>query len=286
MTGPAADVAASCADVCVSHVRFATDQTGYVFGPSALFVTTDGGAHWIRQAGGASALETLDGNVIRVTSTGSGCPGPCQFQVETAPLGGSVWTSSALPAVPTGMLGVTLARVGSHAYLLFTGHLNGGAESPPTAFYVSSDDGRTWSEPAQPCGRNLTAEVLTTAPDGTVLIGCVDRATRHVSIASSTDNGATFTVRPIDLYADQLSVIGAASRDTVFVMADVLYRVTGTQASKVQQNSIGPLGASWIGFESATTGHVLESAASPDTRGSALYTTADGGATWTRHVFR
>ena len=49
-----------CATRCVQHIRFATDQIGYAFGPHALLMTTDGGLDWTPQSGGADALETLN----------------------------------------------------------------------------------------------------------------------------------------------------------------------------------------------------------------------------------
>ncbi len=63
-----------CADPCVTHLRYATDDIGYAFGPSAFYVTTDGGRDWARQPGGATELETLNGYVLRVRTDGASCP--------------------------------------------------------------------------------------------------------------------------------------------------------------------------------------------------------------------
>ena len=77
-----------CEDPCIQDIRFATDQIGYAYGPSAFFMTTDGGVTWQRAPGGADALETLDGNVIRVVDqVGGGCVPGCDYNVETAPIG-------------------------------------------------------------------------------------------------------------------------------------------------------------------------------------------------------
>ena len=55
----------------MQHIRFANQSIGYAYGPDALYMTTDGGTNWVRQAGmGADALETLSGNVVPRSRSG------------------------------------------------------------------------------------------------------------------------------------------------------------------------------------------------------------------------
>ena len=154
----------ACRAPCVQHVRFATDRIGYAFGPAAFFITTDGGRDWQRQTGGALAVETLDGNVVRLRSSGSGCPGPCGLSIQTAIVGSTGWKSPPLPPIRGEVAGVQLVRGGSNVYLLATGHVAGGAPSATSTLLRSTDDGATWSSRQDPCPqRPGSGEVDTTA---------------------------------------------------------------------------------------------------------------------------
>ncbi|HEU5195389.1 MAG TPA: hypothetical protein VFW70_11675, partial [Methylomirabilota bacterium] len=106
---PPATIGGTC-DTCIEHIRFANDKVGYAYGQNALFMTKDGGAHWTRQAGGADALETLSGNVIRVAD-GGGCPPGCSYQVQTAEVGSGQWQAAPLPGTVSGD-SVVLNRTG------------------------------------------------------------------------------------------------------------------------------------------------------------------------------
>ena len=119
-------------------------------------MTTDGGRAWQRQPGGALALETLNGNVVRVTAQGTGCPLWCHVQVETAGIGSSAWTVRQLPErVPNsvGNFGLSFARGGSDVYLLSLNHTAGGAQTAMSTLYRSTDNGQSWSSVGEPCPR-------------------------------------------------------------------------------------------------------------------------------------
>ncbi|MEO8888534.1 MAG: hypothetical protein ABI301_06295, partial [Jatrophihabitantaceae bacterium] len=171
----------SCAEPCIQHIRFATDRIGYAFGPSTLLMTTDGGASWKAQTGGADALETLDGNVIRVVHQGQGCPPGCVYGVQTAPIGSTAWKPVRLPAATSsGMsVGVSLTRTGSSAYLAVFGHTSGGGSNARTNLYRSTDDGASWTNGGEPCSSVGGAEVdstqLTSGADGSVTVLCSRR---------------------------------------------------------------------------------------------------------------
>ncbi|WP_375480787.1 WD40/YVTN/BNR-like repeat-containing protein [uncultured Jatrophihabitans sp.] len=268
----------SCQRRCVSHIRFATEDIGYVYGRSALFVTTDGGADWTRQAGGADALETLKNNVIRVVGQG-GCPPGCAYAVQVAKLGSSAWTDVTLPPGGRGVF-ADLSRTGDDAFLLDGGNAAGGASARATLF-ESHDDGAHWSAHDDPCprvaaGDEIVAQDLTTAGDGTVAVTCLDRMKLTSSVAVSTNRGASFVDHQLPGKMPQL--VAAASSGRLLVNTDALYRSTdsGQSFHKVQD---GPTSPSWIGFENATTGRAVTDG------GRRIWTTTDAGAHWSSFTF-
>lgn len=280
-----------CTSRCAQGIRFATDEIGYAFGTNVFFMTTDGGAHWVQQPGGADALETLDGNVIRVSSA---CSPGCPYTVQTSPIGSTVWQSVALPGTQAGMnSGVALARTGRRAFIDIFGHVAGGASDARSVMYASDDDGATWTRRGEVCPQTTTSgastevdsTALTSAADGSVTLLCTPRVPGDSFTITSTDGGQSFARGSGGIGARGGAVLGAASASTLFVSSDVLYRSTdgGGSWQKVQKSGVGPLGATWIGFESATVGRVVE----PDVnnRPHVIWTTRDAGRTWTAHAF-
>ena len=291
MPPPPVNDSGDCAAPCATHVRFATPDVGYAFGPSALFMTSDGGVTWNRQSGGATALESLDGNVIRVVTTPQECSPPgCTYAVETAPIGSTSWRSVSLGAYTGGMsAGAALARTGSAAYVMVFGHVAGGAQDARSTLYTSTDDGATWTNRGEPCPQGageVDSTAITTAADGSVTVACVGRTAGPTFTATSTDSGVTFHAAPASLGAAGVQYLGAASASVLFVDTDVLYRSAdgGRTWQRVQQNSVGPLTASWIGFESTTVGRLVEQAAGPGSATS-IWTTHDAGLTWSSVTF-
>jgi hypothetical protein len=291
MAGPDAKVATSCIDTddCVSNLRFASPTIGYAFGPSTLFTTDDGGAHWTRQAGGADALEPLDGNVIRVLTSGSGCPGPCIKDVETAPVGSSQWTVATFTPPKSTVSGLSLARTGSDAYLLVTANPAGGAPQQTSHLYGSSDDGTTWSDDGEPCrqlpgGGEVDSTAITTAPDGAVVVSCMRRTPPHrISVAVSIDGGQTFSQRAT-FGSGSVAAVAAASATDLLAVAGSLYDSTdgGRHFTRVEH---GPNRPTWLGFETSSTGHAIEQPHAGQDGGSVFWTTADGGRSWSSYRF-
>ncbi len=83
---------ADCAAVaCVSQIRFATTEVGYLFGP-ALYQTDDSGRtwHWVPSRP-VEALEPFAGTVVPVVYDHLGCPGPCTRTVQEATAGSGTW---------------------------------------------------------------------------------------------------------------------------------------------------------------------------------------------------
>ncbi len=142
---------------CVHGIRFADASTGYAFGATSLWLTTNGGHTWSkRSTDPTDALEVSHGLVVRVTHPAdSGCPPGCPYQVQTTSVGSTTWHTVASPKV-TGV-GAALAIDATNVYVGAPGHTAGGASDAHTSFARSTDRGAHWSTFADPC---------TTTPSG------------------------------------------------------------------------------------------------------------------------
>jgi len=286
ITNPPANIGASCADPCIEHIRFADKKIGYAYGPNALFMTTDGGAHWARQSAGADALETLSGNVIRVTDNGR-CPPGCRYQVLTAPLASDRWQPSQLPVSASGD-SVLLNRTGEAAYLLIQQHPAGGAGTQQPTLLTSSDKGRSWTYRNTPCPQDpgrygeVDGQLMTTAEDGSVTLVCAARggsASTQFTV-TSTNGGATFPRGSRGAFGALAGALGAASNSVLLVCAADTYRSIDGGKTWHPLGSTGPGRVSWIGFENGSVGRAV----SADSR--TIWTTTDAGATWTGYTFQ
>jgi hypothetical protein len=276
-----------CAAPCVQHLRFANDSVGYAYGPAALFMSTDGGAHWKQQPGrGAEALETLDNNVIRVVSSGTGCPGPCDLRVETAPLGQGQWTGERLGPDRLDADSVSLARSGSDAYVLATRNPAGGAQHQTSTLAVSRDDGASWTTRGEPCPQAKTDPVtdevdsvaLAAAPKGTLTVLCRPRnADRPAFAVISHDTGGHFVRASGTVPAG--SLLAGDPSTALLAAGDRLYRSTdGGSSWRPVARVSGAL--AFLGFESPTVGRAVSAA------GRTVWTTHDGGRSWKPVRFR
>lgn len=279
-------ISGACANPCIEHIRFANEEVGYAYGQNALFMTTDGGAHWIRQKGGADALETLSGNVIRVTDGGN-CPPACSYQAFTADVGSSNWQAARLPGNSSGD-SVVLNRTGHDAYLLIRQNPAGGAGSAKPTLLTSSDDGVSWSNKSTPCpqdaGHNgeIDANFMTTAEDGSVAVVCAPRlGVASGQFTATSHNGDTpFPPGTRGAFRGMASAVGAASGSVLLVSADDTYRSTNGGQTWHPMGTAGPGQVSWIGFETSSVGRAI----SADSR--TIWTTTDAGATWTKYAFQ
>jgi photosystem II stability/assembly factor-like uncharacterized protein len=275
-----AGVTGGCSYPCVRNIRFANDKVGYAFGPKALLVTTDGGASWQAQKGGAILLETLDNNVVRVTSSHTGCPGPCNVQVQTSDIGSTTWTTANFTG-PTATNDVSLSRGGSDAYLLFTGHTAGGAQNAQSTMYRSTNDGRVWQSVDEPCpqsGGEVDSYAVAAAPSGRVSVLCANRqAPQRWFVATSTDDGATVTAEPGTVPAATAGLLTGDPTTVLVTGGTGLSRsADGGRTWQVVPRVTGTV--TFVGFESETVGRAV-------TDQHTIWTTHDAGKTWTPVTF-
>ena len=282
---------------CVTHLVFVNRDDGYLFGPD-LFTTTDGGRAWHRQAGEATvALQIVAPGVVwRLTYDSTGCPGPCRITLLQQAVGSSTaWSTVRAPFNGTGtffapqIVSTDTARV----LVAFYGHIAGGVTSH-AFFYVTGNEGRSWSLRADPCGRTGRVEddaydTSATGP-GVVVVGCVAKSDSNTGfVLVSRDGGRTFGPRrPVP--PTDLSMIDAVSASTI-VLATGNISGGGPLTYTLETSTNGGVtwrtvvrdpetltsstpGESYLGFVSPTVGHWIG-------YGNKLWTTTDGGEHWT-----
>lgn len=268
----------------VTGIRFATDQTGYAYSDSGFAMTTNGGATWTRESGGAVALETFDNNVIRVqVSPPGGCPPGCRYTVSTAPIGSDSWAPATLSGGSYAGDGVELVRSNRDAYLLVFANPASGAGTAWSTLFSSHDDGASWTRHDDPCAVPADKEadsVAIAASPGGVTALCQVRAagTGRDFFVVSRNAGADFTAEPGTIpqfTADQI----AGDPTTVLAAAGTgAYLSTngGTSWQLIPEIS-GKV--SFVGFESQTLGRIVTDG------GRTIWTTTDGGTSWTPYTF-
>lgn len=284
--------ASDCAtnQACITGLRFANSQVGYAYGPSALFMTTDAGQHWQRQPIiGANGLEVADGMVVRVSSR---CLPGCDFTVERSVVGSTSWQSVPLPAGGQ-TSGAQLARSGNVVALLTEGHIAGGAQPATSVLFTSTTGGVSWISRGEPCPQTSVeydSTEVSVGSDGSISVLCAARDHSQVNFTmTSTDGGAHFGTTQHNLGAAFATDFGTASRSVQLVSMDVLYLSTdgGNTWGRVDKlPGGGPLTAIYIGFESGTVGRVLDVDANAAFGTDRVWTTTDGGRSWTMHTFR
>jgi hypothetical protein len=178
-----------------STLQFISARQGYVFGPSGLLVTSDGGAHW-------SQVVTLDGTLQRAipigrnvwaTFTKCGPPGlaaSCAVGAAISLDGGLRWhdvTDPPIAEAPGPAGGDILARYSLNAaYVVSYGPTGGGL-----AF--TDDDGATWRRLSDPCSGPWADVDLAAPGPGDLWLVCGAIAPRtsgvQAKVAYRSDDG-------------------------------------------------------------------------------------------------
>ena len=284
----------------VGHLGFASANVGYAFGPG-LFVTTDGGHTWAAQSSRpVAALEALGGEVVRITYSHTGCPGPCDWSIEWARAGSTEWHPVSIPAVDNHN-SVQLVRQDRDVYAAFFGNLASGAGNQQADLLVSPDGGRTWARRSDPCGfSGRTANdaiAIAAAPGGVVGALCTPRGSSEsgnftvISLNRARTFGRPRAVPGIDAPS---AVALAGPSDVVVANGDisgsgpftyVLYTSHDGGQHWTRAVSETPTvdrrltDGMFLGFQTATVGRWI---GDPST----IWTTTDAGDHWIPHRFR
>ncbi|HEX3794341.1 MAG TPA: hypothetical protein VHV57_07560 [Acidimicrobiales bacterium] len=275
----------------VTHIRFANDLDGYAYDPN-LFVTTDGGVSWHQVPGPmVAALEPAGSDVIRISYTQTGCPGPCDLTVQEASAGSAAWR---LLKAPFQADSVQLVRQGvDDIYVAGFANPAGGADDAHATLWLSANGGASWTERADPCVQvgqdEYDLAALAAAPSSVVTGLCVDRGGQHSYVAVSTDGGAEFTGEQIMPGSDFFRSIAVTNASAIFLSG----YTTGPNATsrfllwasqdggqdwkQVASESGSPSDqyplSGFLGFENASVGRWCPG-------GNALWNTTDGGSSW------
>ena len=278
MFGP---VAACAARPCVSSVRFATPEVGWLYGP-ALFQTLDGGQTWTRlPAERVSDVEAAHGIAMRVTSHGTGCAAGCNYRIDRMDLHTTKWQR--LAAAPVSVNPGLLLQ-GADAYAV---NIPNWAGAGQTRLAVSGNAGASWTAIDDPCPGHRTGyrtASASAAPKGVLAVLCVSITGEEAAVRISTDRGKTFGPRRV-VPGNAFGPIAAASAGTIAI------GYSAPQKSGVIVSRDG--GRTWrsafvalprpsraehrgpeVGWQDDHTGR-----ASFNTK--AIWTTRDGGSTWT-----
>jgi hypothetical protein len=266
----------TCHEISVDNFRFATETIGYAYSYTngdVLYMTKDGGRTWDRQPGGATWVEPLNGNVMRLLATDTRCLSGCGVHLELAKVGSTRWTRVTLPVsgkVFGAQSRVELYRAGHGAYVWLT------REGQPAALFSSADDGRTWTMQRDPCTSLGAYSQAGTAPapDGSLTLLCW--SPHSVVIMTSTDDAQTWTHGPtIDKAGGPafLGIISATVRNT-FALGGYVVRSTDLGAHWTFPHGASIDNADYCAFQTTTVGHCLTQ------DGKRLLTTANAGVTW------
>lgn len=289
---PAPDLSAGCfAGSCPAPgIRFADDRVGYAFTDQSFYQTTDGGSTWQQQAGGAVNLEVRNGVALRLSDV-QPCNFPCGRTLSSARVGSSAWSPVPLSGDPStgGWWGSLLVRTGHEVVLaLLRNEASGGNQSVQATVYVSGDDGEHWSNHPDPCGPVGSVEAdtraLAAAADGSIGVLCMPRTDDGAYILQSFDGGMSFGGRRLPTVTGGEVVALATPDRTTFLVSllhqgkDTLYRSNGGGSWQVvaEAGSSNPAnGSETLGFEDARNGRWMP------LRRSGLYSSTDGGKSWT-----
>lgn len=259
---PPVPVGEGCGEAaCVTHLRFADANTGYAFGPGALYTTQDGGQSWSDVSqGDTTSLEVANGTALRVTAD----------QLQISPVGKDSWKAATLPTRAT--VRAPVVRALSRAYV---------SAADGNTVYASTDNGADWTARPSPCSPAGSLSSMTAAADGSLVVTCTTSASKTPTLMVSGNDGVSFS----SVAAPSGDVVGspvaATDSSTVFCSTpNGLLRTTdgGQDWQPVSGNKTSGV-AVFLGFEGPTTGRWVSG------DGSTIYTTTDGGDHWSPHTF-
>lgn len=290
----------------LNQIKFANAEVGYAFvanGQSAAYMTLNGGDGWQLTPGPPVAdLKVVGGNVVAVRFDHSGCPGPCAWSIDAAPIGSTQWrTLTDPPDNRVNHGSAVLVTQGPDAiYAAFPSNPAQGIVRPDSQLLISDNGGATWSQIGSPCRQGGTAHGLTiavaTAPGQVLAVLCLESPSQlAVYVRVSTDGGLTFgPPRSVPGNGD-FSQLALTSSSSLFVGNAVTggsgaygYHLMGSFNGGLNWRTLasqtadlpGPLAtpSDFLGFEDPTHGRWIGG-------GSSLWTTSDGGRGWSESAF-
>jgi photosystem II stability/assembly factor-like uncharacterized protein len=254
------------------ELRFADRLDGFVYVPwrGVFYATHDGGRSWRRLAlGRVLGFATGSGNVYVVTSR----------RLEYSRVSANAWRARPLP-FPSDGSPLDLEAHGANLWLLGTQRATGSFHDDLAR---SNDAGRTFRTRAGPCVPGLGGEL---APTSTNVVWAVCPTGMLGGAWRSTNGGVSFA----RLHTPQLvnaAQIAPASATTAVLDRGVGVRLLRTtDGGKEWRPPKTPGRATsimWVGFTDARVGAAL---VQTDLAKTALWRTADGGATWSNVQIR
>jgi photosystem II stability/assembly factor-like uncharacterized protein len=281
----------------VSQIRFATPELGYAYasdgGPFAM--TTDGGVTWSVQTGRqASAIKVGSGTAIRVSFSQNGCPGPCDWSIDTSTVGQDNWQTLYTPPTWVNHGDVVLLKQGPSAvYVAFLGNPASGAGDQQAQLFISTDGGSYWTMHPDPCAASSSQQYvdrgLSSAPGGVLVALCRHRdGSGPEAVTISSDSGANFG--PLASLPSskqgQFSEFAATTTQYLFAGIPGVLLIASTDGGQSWRTAVAVPGEpaanatspTFLGFETPEVGRCI---GAPGT----LWGTVDGGATWTLSRF-
>jgi photosystem II stability/assembly factor-like uncharacterized protein len=279
---------------CVDAVTFANASDGYLWSLHEIYATTDGGRTWSRYSNpvtdwdGASSLVVVGDSVVRIAPNGQ-CSAGCSGSVQRAPLGTTQFSLVHPSNRQIGRGSSTLDVHGGDVYLFAGGvGLDSGGLSPTPGVFRSSNGGRTWQRIAvDPCGDGSSfGEYDFVTHDGLAVAWCGS------GVRVATAGSATFSaLRPLPSPDAPVYPVAAESADTI-TAADfsnsyngdaghdqTTFEVTGDGGRTWRRSPPLPVRGAAFTFATGSIGYAAAEYASE------IYTTRDGGLTWTPGSF-
>lgn len=181
----------TCRRSCgATKVLFVSGRVGYLFAPG-LYVTHDGGKTWEHRPGSRTLdMVTSGGALIRLTSKGSGCPGPCGQQLERLNPTTGLWKVS-YRYQGYGIPGQMVPAGKGQAYALFGDNLASGVLHPPTLLRTV-DGGRRWFTLKDGCAARGREAFVIAAMGSRVALLCDTHRSGQEAGLISPDRGETF----------------------------------------------------------------------------------------------
>jgi len=284
------------------EITFVNNDDGYLFGTgNGYLMTTDGGSTWTQQEGRTVlSVQPFGNEVLRVSFSQTGCPGPCDVTVDEAEPGSTDWNTLTPPRHADRAQLVTVGAV--DAYLALFQNPAAGAGSAHATLLVTDDGGDHWSTVSDPCGTvdgdEYDTSDIAAAPGPEMFVLCTDRVGdssqflerssdptqgfQHEpmlptgpfdQIAATSATNVVLGTGPVDYYvglpvSHTFELIDSTDGGSQWVTAATDH---GTVVEN--ENAAGPNG--FLGFESSQLGWWVG-----DT--GYIWATADGGSQWVR----